>query len=526
MSETALQWIRDGLTVLFGALAGGVTNRVAIMMLFHPYEPPRLFGREVRWLQGAVPKNQGRLAATIGRTIGTRLLTPEDVAAELQDERLREAFDDQLRKLIVDLLEGEKPALGELIPETALPEVRDTLHAIAETLCERAIDTLDSDEFGEDAERILATLAESLESESLADSVSPEVVADLRARAEAWLDTVAASDSFTDTVRQHLTRAAERLLQPGRSFEQLLPVGLVGAVEHAISDYLPVAIERVGRFLEDPAARAGVERSIHDLLERFMRDLRFHQRVVAKLIITEETVSKVIDTLEAEGADRLGELLREPEAQSAIARSVNEGIVEFLRRPVVQVLGEPGDPQVETALDAIAGWVVQATGDDHVRAFLLDRAETAVFKAGKRSWADLVRLVPAQRAGGWVAGGLRSERGTVLVARFQEWLVERALTQPLGTVNGLAREGTADRLTEALSVPVWAWIAAKIPEVTANVRVAERVETKILEFPLSDLEQLIRSVTHQELNLIVRLGYLLGAFIGLTLVGIRWLLPL
>ena len=85
MSEAALQWIRDGLTVLFGALAGGVTNRIAIVMLFHPYKPPRLFGREVSWLQGAVPKNQSRLASTIGRTIGTRLLTPEDVAAELQD---------------------------------------------------------------------------------------------------------------------------------------------------------------------------------------------------------------------------------------------------------------------------------------------------------------------------------------------------------------------------------------------------------------------------------------------------------
>ncbi len=525
MSEAALQWIRDGLTVLFGAFAGGVTNRVAIMMLFHPYKPPRLFGGEVSWLQGAVPKNQSRLASTIGRTIGTRLLTPEDVAAELQDPRLRDAFNEQLRKLIVELLEGEKPALGDLIPATALPEVRETLQTIAEALCDRAIGALESDAFGEDSQRILATLAESLESESLADSLSPEVIADLRARADGWLDTVAASDSFADTVKQHLTRAAERLLQPGRSFEQLLPVGLVGAVEHAISDYLPVAIERVGRFLEDPAARSGVERAIHDLLERFMQDLRFHQRVVAKLIITEETVNKVIDTIEADGADRLGDLLREPDAQSAIARSVNEGVVEFLRRPVVQVLGKPGDPQVETALDAITGWVVEATADDQVRGFILDRAETAVLKAGDRSWADLVRLVPAQRAGGWVAGGLRSERGAELLARFQEWLVERALNQPIGTVKGLAREGTADRLTEALSEPVWGWISAKIPEVTANVRIAERVETKIMEFPLSDLEQLIRSVTQQELNLIVRLGYVLGAFIGLALVGIRWLLP-
>ena len=62
--------IRDAVTVLFGALAGGLTNRIAIIMLFHPYEPPRVMGRTVRWLQGAVPKNRERMAGTIGRTIG------------------------------------------------------------------------------------------------------------------------------------------------------------------------------------------------------------------------------------------------------------------------------------------------------------------------------------------------------------------------------------------------------------------------------------------------------------------------
>ena len=65
----------------------------------------------------------------------------------------------------------------------------------------------------------------------------------------------------------------------------------------------PLAMERLGRLLEDPKARARVEGAIHDLLDRFMQDLRFHQRVVAKLIITEDTVDKVIDTLEAEGAE-------------------------------------------------------------------------------------------------------------------------------------------------------------------------------------------------------------------------------
>jgi uncharacterized membrane protein YheB (UPF0754 family) len=520
----AMGWLRDGLTVLFGALAGGLTNRIAIMMLFHPYEPPSIFGRRLLWLQGAVPKNQQRLARTIGNTIGSRLLTPEDVAAELQDERLRQALEDQLRSLVQQLLEGEKPALEEILPKSALGEVRRILETLLDAVHERVIYALGSEEFAGDAARILQMLSDSLEEESLAESLGEERIQELRGRVQEWMDRLVASDSFAGTVRGHLDRAADRILQPGRSFEELLPLGLVAAVEHAIGDYLPLAMERLGRLLEDQKARDRVERAIHDLLERFMQDLRFHQRVVAKLIITEETVDKVIDTLEAEGADRLGDLLREGEVQDAMARSVNEAIVEFLRRPIVQVLGHAEDPQVQDALDSITAWVVDAAQDPEVRGFLLDRAEGAVLRAGDSSWADVVRLVPARRAGGWIATGLASATGDDLYGRFKVWLVERLLTQPIGSLERYGREGAADRLANALGEPVWEWIASQIPEVAANVRVADRVETKIIEFPIHELERLVRSVTEKELNLIVRLGYVLGAGIGTILVVVRWII--
>ena len=84
--------------------------------------------------------------------------------------------------------------------------------------------------------------------------------------------------------------------------------------------------------------------------------------------------------------------------------------------------------------------------------------------------------------------------------------------------------GAVDRIADALSEPVWEWISSKVPEVAAKVRVADRVEEKILEFPLEELEKIIRSVSDRELDLIVRLGYLLGAGIGGALVIVRHLI--
>ena len=62
MSE---ELIKALVTIGFGALAGGLTNTIAIWMLFHPYTPPTLGGRKLTLLQGAIPKNQPRLAGQV-----------------------------------------------------------------------------------------------------------------------------------------------------------------------------------------------------------------------------------------------------------------------------------------------------------------------------------------------------------------------------------------------------------------------------------------------------------------------------
>ena len=68
-------------TIGVGAISGGITNAVAIWMLFHPYDSRGIGPFRI---QGAIPKNKARLARSIGRTVGERLLTPEDLAAAAQ----------------------------------------------------------------------------------------------------------------------------------------------------------------------------------------------------------------------------------------------------------------------------------------------------------------------------------------------------------------------------------------------------------------------------------------------------------
>ena len=90
----------------------------------------------------------------------------------------------------------------------------------------------------------------------------------------------------------YIERAAIGLLRPGQNFEEILPVGLVGSMERAIASYLPLAAQRLGGLLDDPETRRKFQSTIEELLQRLLRDLKFHQRVVARVVMTEDTIQR------------------------------------------------------------------------------------------------------------------------------------------------------------------------------------------------------------------------------------------
>ncbi|WP_081242727.1 DUF445 domain-containing protein [Sporosarcina sp. P33] len=69
------------LTILFmafiGALIGGVTNHLAIKMLFRPHEAKYIGKTRLPFTPGLIPKRRNELATQLGRTVTNYLLTPD-----------------------------------------------------------------------------------------------------------------------------------------------------------------------------------------------------------------------------------------------------------------------------------------------------------------------------------------------------------------------------------------------------------------------------------------------------------------
>jgi hypothetical protein len=457
-------WLQGLVTVCVGALSGGITNAVAVWMLFHPYEARGIGPFK---LQGAIPKNKARLAKSIGRTVGQRLLTEEDLARQLTAPGLREAFDQAVAGFLDRALNTPRASVREELPPALVAEMEGALEPLATRFAER--------------------LAAFVEGPGFAAALDKYVALDR------WVEEGVARPELERAVREFVAAQRARALRDERPLLERLPPGLVGALEQAIADYMPVAVERLGAALADPASRERLRGALKRFFDRGVRNLMLHERVMAKLVVTESRLDRVLDSLDDGGLSELSEVLASPDFRAQFARAINDAVVRFLRAPLAERLWALGPDRLDGLEQAAADYIVAALRAPATRDWAVARAREAI---------DLGRQALAGAAG-------------------QQWVAETAhaavramLDKPIGRPAALLPPDADTRLRGALTDPLWSWMQRQVPVIVSQLSVQEMVEQKVLGFSVARMEQLIRNVTQRELTLIVQLGYVLGAIVG------------
>ncbi len=70
---------------VIGAAIGGVTNHLAIKMLFRPLKPIYIGGKRLPFTPGLIPKRREDLAIQLGRTVVDHLLTAEGIRSKFKE---------------------------------------------------------------------------------------------------------------------------------------------------------------------------------------------------------------------------------------------------------------------------------------------------------------------------------------------------------------------------------------------------------------------------------------------------------
>lgn len=93
---------------IIGAVIGYLTNWLAIKMLFRPHEEKRIFGIKVPFTPGLIPKEQKRIAASVGSAVGEYLLTEETIINNLRSDKVQEHIRTSLKRKVNDICESKR----------------------------------------------------------------------------------------------------------------------------------------------------------------------------------------------------------------------------------------------------------------------------------------------------------------------------------------------------------------------------------------------------------------------------------
>ncbi len=104
--------------IIIGALIGGMTNVVAIKMLFRPYDEKKICRWKVPLTPGLIPKRHKEIASQLGKMVATHLLTAEGLSNQLKNAAFIEQLTKGIQAQVLAVMRSEV-SISELLEQKA-----------------------------------------------------------------------------------------------------------------------------------------------------------------------------------------------------------------------------------------------------------------------------------------------------------------------------------------------------------------------------------------------------------------------
>ncbi|WP_368505541.1 DUF445 domain-containing protein [Alkalihalophilus sp. As8PL] len=113
--------------MVIGAVIGGMTNSLAIKMLFRPYTEKRIGKWKVPFTPGLIPKRHQELATQLGQMVVQYLLTAEGLGNKLKSTAFMDAMNEWLRSELEKLLRSEQTVANILEEKLGVDQPKQAL---------------------------------------------------------------------------------------------------------------------------------------------------------------------------------------------------------------------------------------------------------------------------------------------------------------------------------------------------------------------------------------------------------------
>lgn len=261
---------------LLGGVIGYITNGIAIKMLFRPLKPVYVFGKQLPFTPGLIPKEKTRIARSVGNVISKQLLNEEVFAKVLLKEEICKGIESKIDEFIKynahnaetfeslasRLVTKErtiyfKTEAEEMITKAIYEEV--TQMELGQVVVDKALEAFKEGKFG--ALGPLSLFLNSSMLESLGTKLAPvidEMVAQeseemirrgVENKMEALLqstvgDVVSKADIYGELIKSIVLKSYDYIVRK-KLGDVLETINIAKVVEERIAEFDPLELERL-----------------------------------------------------------------------------------------------------------------------------------------------------------------------------------------------------------------------------------------------------------------------------------------
>jgi uncharacterized membrane protein YheB (UPF0754 family) len=491
---------------------------LAIWMLFHPYNPVKLFGITI-WPQGMIPRHRAKLAQSIGNAVGNELVSQETVFEALFETGF---FSSKVEGFVTsytnELLSTVYPSLVEALPTGARAPVLDTIAALQFKLAEHIASVLKSLQTAEAIEQFVDRQIDNLLEKQLGETVSTETFDLILRFAGDRFTGLVGEEAFAEKVHAFVSERIDDLALTNASLAEMFTPETVAVIKERVDEQVgPIA-----QHLADIASSPGTRQQIGALIKREVDEYYEQLSFVKKIFISRERIYQEVDDLVYNTLPRrIDEYLRGAAFVHEATGFLNSTIDNLIQRPLKGLIGQLPPEKFATIKNEAAKRLVAA-----VRSPELTRSVTRYLAQGVEGLRPqtlgemLETLNPesAPRLKAFLTKSLLSVLTRDDTARTINAIlstqIERFMVAPIGRLADHMPAGAIEKASAALTDKITAAARERLPALIAEFDVGGLVRKKVSEYPIEKLEALVLSVAQHHLKTIELFGAVIGFWIG------------
>jgi uncharacterized membrane protein YheB (UPF0754 family) len=504
--------------VIIATIHGFGAAWLAIWMLFHPYQPKKLFGLTI-WPQGMIPRHREKLAQSIGNAVGNELVSQQTVFdAMFETSFFQRKVEDFVGGYTNELLARVYPSFIDALPAHVRAPILDTISGLQYRLAEYIADMLRSEETAEAVERFVDKQIDDLLERNFGDLVNNESVDKAVDFVQQRLQSYLTDASFEQRVSEFVSGRLDDLSRSSATFAEAVTPETIALIKQRVDQEVPPIVHHLADIATSQTTRKQIGALIKLEVDQYYEQLSLFK----KIFISRERIHREVDDLVNKTLpNRVEEYLRGEAFEQEAEAFLNTTIDNVMNRPLSQLVGQFDSGKFDELKAQITARLMEIIRSERLSTSVSAHFAEAIDRFRPQTLGSVLRRVDPRSAAHIkelltrsLLSLLSREDTARTINAILSAQIERLLIAPIGRLGDHVSENAMERASSALVEKITVAARERLPVAIAEFDVGGLVRKKVSDYPIEKLESLVLSVAQQHLKTIELFGAIIGFIIG------------